>query len=245
MSTKGEVINDAYSQMRISGLTVTPSPELQSLALSRLEAMMAELEINNVCLEYNFTTVPDPSDETGVVLPFFLMMSTNLATRLVDFNKVTPPALTAMASQSLSNATGWSAAQNVKQVQPSRRMPTGAGNNRTFARYNRFSRPIETPPISCDVIKMVVGDIGDYTESFKAYLDVETIASYVISSDTGLTIQSSSNNDPLINYRILAVSNSTNGIWQQVKIVITTSTGRVETRLIDFEITSNTTVGAV
>ena len=88
MSTKGEVINDAYSQMRISGLTVTPSPELQSKALSRLEAFMGELEINNVCLEYNFTQVPDPSDETGVIQPFFLMMSTNLAVRLVpDFNK--------------------------------------------------------------------------------------------------------------------------------------------------------------
>ena len=90
MSTKGEVINDAYSQMRISGLTVTPSPELQSKALSRLEAFMGELEINNVCLEYNFTQVPDPSDETGVIQPFFLMMSTNLAVRLVpDFNKLT------------------------------------------------------------------------------------------------------------------------------------------------------------
>jgi hypothetical protein len=245
MTTKNDVIKGAYSQMRISGLTVNPSPEDSAIALDRLEDMMAEFETNNICLDFNFTLDPDPSDLTNVKRGFNQMMQTNLATRLVpDFNKVVPPTLMALASSTLSNATGYSAAKNIKAVAYPRRMPLGSGNTLRTDDRRRFQTPQLLPDTSCENKFIIINDINDYQESYVAYLNnLETIASYVITSDTGLDVQSSSNDSPLISYRVLALSNATKGSWQQVKIVITTSDGRIDTRLINFEIQSDKTVG--
>ena len=245
MPTKIDRINNAYSQMRISGLTVDPSPEDISLALNRLEEMMAELETNrNMCVSYNFELEPDANSPTGVSKNHWNMMACNLAIRCIpDFNKA-PQLLISGASQSLEGSIGYVMAQNAREIQPSRRMPRGSGNTRYGNRWQRFSNPAELPPNECATNKIVLEDINDYTESFDAYLKDETIASFTTVADSGLTLLSSSNDDPLISYRVEAVENTTNGVWQQVKIVVTTSSGRVETRRISFEITSNETVGS-
>ncbi len=39
---KVDILNDAYSKIRISGLTVTPTPPDLELSLNRLESMMSE-----------------------------------------------------------------------------------------------------------------------------------------------------------------------------------------------------------
>lgn len=247
MTEKIDVINDAYKQIRISGLTVVPTPEDLELALNRLENMMSEFEgSNNICLEYNFELEPDPNSRTNVTRNFWHMMSTNLAVRLVaDFGKQVPPTIMAQASQSLSSAVSVSASESLQQVQYPRRMPRGSGNTLRFNRWRRFQRPQEKAPNSCATNNIVIGDIDDYTESFRAYLnDAETIDSFTITADNALSILSSANNDPVINYSIKAVEDSAQGAYQQVKIVITTSDARVETRFIDFNITSNKTVGA-
>tara|TARA_R110002096_G_scaffold434347_1_gene655630 strand:- start:341 stop:1084 length:744 start_codon:yes stop_codon:yes gene_type:complete len=246
MSTKNDVIRGAYSQMRISGLTVNPSPEDSSVALERLEDMMAEFESNNICLDYNFTLEPDPSDITNVSRSFNQMMQTNLATRLIpDFNKVVPQTLISLASSTLSNAVGFSAAKNIKEITYPRRMPLGSGNTLRTGTRRRFQQPQLLPDVSCANNFIIIGDVNDYQESYVPYLNnLETIASFVITSDSGLTVQSSANNSPLISYRVLATSNATKGSWQQVKIVVTTSDGRIDTRLINFEIQSDKTVGA-
>ena len=64
------------------------------------------------------------------------------------------------------------------------------------------------------------------------------ISSYTIEADTGLTIVSDSNEDPDINYQISAVGNDgiSSDALLQVKIIITTDTGRVTTRIINFEL---------
>jgi hypothetical protein len=245
MSTKNDVIKGAYSQMRISGLTVNPSPEDSAIALDRLEDMMSEFESNNICLGFNFTLEPDPSDITNVKRAFNQMMQTNLAIRLIpDFNKVVPATLSALSAATLSNAVGYSAANNIKAVAYPRRMPLGSGNTLRTDDRRRFQAPQLLPPTSCANEFIIIGDVNDFQESYTAYLNAnETIASFVITSDTGLDVQSSSNDTPLISYRVLALSNATKGSWQQVKIVVTTSDGRIDTRLINFEIQSNETVG--
>jgi hypothetical protein len=245
MTTKNDVIKGAYSQMRISGLTVNPNPEDSAIALERLEDMMSEFESNNICLDFNFTLVPDPTDVTNVKRAFNQMMQTNLAIRLVaDFNKVVPQTLVALASSTLSNALGFSAANNIQAVTYPNRMPLGSGNTLRTSERRRFNAPQQLPPISCANKFILIDDVNDFEEAYVAYLNLnEYIASYVITSDVGLEIVFSSNATPLINYRVKALSNATKGSWQQVKIVITTDAGRVDTRLIDFEIQSNTTVG--
>lgn len=249
MTTKINVINCAYSQMRISGLTVDPTPEDVEVALDRLESMMAELfEVRNVDLGYNFELQPDPNSDTMVPLAFKQMMETNLAIRLIpDFNKAVPQALLSQAAQSLSGAVSWSAAQKILQVQYPTRHPRGSGSTR-YNRVRRFFNPTIGTSHEAGTNNILIGDIQDYAESFTAYLDTangETISSYVITADPKLSIVSDSQNASIINYRIKALDNPTYGAFQQVKITATTSTGRVETRVIGFNVSSSDTVGTL
>lgn len=245
MTLKSEIINDAFAQLRISGLTVIASPKNNEDALNRLEDMAEELEGRNICAGYNFEEAPDPSSEMGTERKFNQMFKTNLAIRLAsDFGKIAPQLLLSQATQSLSSASSMVAAENIRQVQPSRRSPIGSGNHRNTA-YRRYQYPDPLPPNQCATNKLLIGETQDYIETFDTYLGGESIASYVITSDEGLSILSSSYTATAVSYRINAVDNSTQGIWQQVKITITTDTTRVVTRLINFEVSSAATVGGV
>lgn len=235
MSTKIDRINAAYSQLRISGLTVNPSPEDISVALNRLEDMMAELEDNrNLFFNYNFEETPDPASVTNVKRSFNQMIATNLAIRLIpDFNKDPSPALIAQATQSLSSASGVLAANRMREVQYPDRQPRGSGN----ARRNRWTRfyPSEVRAKNIPSTNyMQLNDVNDFVESFSAYLDSgETISSFTITGSDGVTVQSSANSDPNINYRVKAITDNS---WETVTIVITTSSTRIETRIINFQI---------
>jgi len=244
---KSERINSAYSKLRISGLTVQPSPEDLQLGLNELENMMAELEFSrNICMDYNFEVTPDPSSFTNVSRSFWNMIDNNLAVRLIaNFNKQVPKALEMQASQSLATASSMVAADNIRMIANPDRMPIGGGTALRYNKYQRFNREQKLPPANCETNVMIIEDIDDFFEDFEAYLNSsETIKSFTITADRGLTVVSSSNNDPRIDYRIKADSNSvTSGTYQQARIVITTSTGRVETRLIDFEVKPKETVG--
>ena len=183
MALKSEHIEDAYSQLRISGITVIPSPELQAKALNRLENMMAKFYGRNMCLGYNFEQTPDLSTESGVERKHWNMIATNLAVHLIpDFNKQVPPALNALASADYSTSSSIVAADNVRQVQPPDRMPRGSGNSYKFNHQNRYNYPDEIAPNMCESNVLSKDDIEDYTESFVAYLDSETISSYTIAT---------------------------------------------------------------
>jgi len=230
--------------MRISGLTVNPSPEDTTLALDRLEVMMSELEMGrNICMNYNFEEEPDPNTITNVPKPFWYMIQTNLALRLIpDFNKQVPQTLMNMASQALSTASSMASAANARQLSYPNRMPVGSGTSQRYNQYQQFNREQSLPPQKCATNIITLDDVNDYQESFQAYLGAETIASFTIIADQGLILVSNANNDPIINYRVKADNNATDGVWQQVKIIITTSTGRIETRKVSFEIRDNETV---
>jgi hypothetical protein len=246
MTLKIDRINAAYSQLRISGLTVNPDADDVDIALDRFETMMSELSNRGICLDYNFELNPDPNSPTNVIRAYWQMMETNLAVRLIpDFNKAVPPKLEQQATQSLSNASARVASENARQVQYPRRMPRGSANTLRTNRWQRYQRPQLLPPNECATNNITINDIDDYIERFRAYLGEETIASFTIKADPGLTIQSSSNSDTEIDYRVLATDNSTDGVWQQVRIIVTTSSGRVETRLINFNILPDETIGSV
>lgn len=244
-NTKGDVISDAYDQMRISGLTVDPTPEDTAIALVRLESMMAQLESRNICIGYKFSAEPDPSDLSGIELEHQFMASSNLTLRLASsFGKDAPMMLVNMANQSLATSSSVSAANSIRQVQAPNRMALGSGVSNRYNNWQRFNRNPALPPEECATNIMAIDNIDDFVEDFSNYLNTnEAIASFVIAADAGLLLVSSSNNDPLIDYRIEAISNVGQGRWQQVKIVITTDTGRVTTRLISFDVRSNETVG--
>lgn len=235
---KGDLINDAYSQMRISGLTVQPTPEDLDVALMRLENMMAEFSIRNINVGYTLEDDPDPNTPHNVERWAWHGIATNLAIRLIpDFNKEVPQTLFAQASQSLSNMSGRTAL--VRQVNYPSRQPRGSGNTQRYNRWARFYRPPAEAPLESATITMQINDIDDFIEHFDAYLNLgEDVASYTISADDGLEIVSDSLSTPDVSYRIKAIGNddSSANSLQQVTIVATTDAGRVETRVVNFQI---------
>lgn len=242
MSTKATTINGAYGQLRISGLTVNPSPSDLVLALNTLEQMMAEYYNSwNLNISYVFEEIPNLNTLTGVELCYQAMMELNLACRLIPpFNKEVPQALIVLASVSLSNAIGRVAQSNMRPIQASRRMPVGSGNTLRMPYNNRYTVPVPVPPVAPETNYILQGEQFDYYEDFSTFLGTATIASYEIVCDPLLTIVTSANADPRITYTIAAPTQppSSFGPLQIVKITVTDSLGRVDIRLIYFGVTT-------
>lgn len=231
---KIDIINHSYADMRISGLTVDPSPKDLALALIELEDMMAEIEVKDICIGYNFQEAPDENDPLGVHRRFHNMLHKNLAIRLHPaFNKVVHPVLQAQANQAMSSASSFVASRDTRQVNPSPRMPMGSGH-RYRNRYQRYYRPENLPKNDCSNNKISIGDTNDYTTDFTGFLAGATIVTYTVKASDGLTLDSSSSTDNVVSYRITAIGgqNST----QKVMITITASDSRVEIRQEDFEL---------
>lgn len=239
MTTKIDRINAAYSKLRISGLTVSAGPDEVSLALMTLENMMSELEGGrNICMDYNFEISPELESPTNVPMPYWNMIDCNLAVRLsADFGNDPVPVLVAQASQSLSTASGMSAAKLVQEFAQPSRQPLGSGTTLRRTTWQRFNRQVSLAPPDCATNDLTVSNVNDYREDFSAYLGEESIVSFKMKADPGMAIVSQVNESPIIAYRILAVSTAqTLQVWQQIRIEITTNTERIETRLIDFNI---------
>lgn len=242
---KVDRITAAYSKLRISGLTVIPNPSDLELALGELENMMAELASRGIEVGYNFEEVPDPNSDLNAPQEFWNMIATNLATRLIpDFNKEVSPVLYAQASQSLSMASNICARNRIRQVQYPSRMPIGSGN-RLYARWQRFYSDFgEFPPNVPSTLFIMQGETNDFEESFAAYLRTdEYIRVFEVVADPGLSVVSSTLLDGVITYRLSAPIDLAVGVWQQVKISVTTTEGRVEIRVINFQVTPNVRVG--
>jgi len=247
MSKKIDHIQNAYAQIRISGLTVNPTPEHLEAGLEFMENMLSELEeTRGLCLGYNFEDRPDASTESGIGRSANHAIATNLAIRLVPiFNKQIPQTLLLLATQSLNSLIGKSLSDRMRQVQAGGRMPVGSGY-RYRNRYRRFERPEDLAKNDCKTNRMVVGEINDYSENFHAYLDGETIKDYKISSGPGIKLLSASisgDNFDLVNYR--AEAERGRDTHRHVLIEITTDSGRVEKRVVEFEVLASEDESAV
>jgi hypothetical protein len=238
---KGDILIGAYAQMRVSGLTVAPSPSELDIGLTRLENMMAELaEIRNICIGYNFEDNPNPNSLHNCTRGMLHFMETNTAVRLLpDYGLDANPVLLGQAAQSMSGASAYSARKITRQVDYPSRQPRGGGNMLRANNWRRFYLPIEQAPADCDTHVLNVGDIDDFTEHFDSYLaSGEEVASYTIEETSGLSVVSDSLTSPDVSYRIEALG-ATLGDFnsaQRVKLVATTDAGRVETRYIYFRI---------
>lgn len=235
---KVDIINDTYSQLRISGITTSPVPEELELALTRLEDMAAEFHTRNMSGNYNFEDEPDPNSTSGIMRGFKLAYATNLAIRLIpDFGKVVPQRLIDQAAASASNLAGRTAL--VRQVAYPSRHPRGSGSTQRSFRWTRFYHPQRRVPLSDDSHIMWRGEVDDFIEHFDAYLiDNEVLKSFTIIADAGLVIESSSSDTTDVMYRVNAVGTNTlsGDLLQQIKIVATTDRDRVETRFVNFQV---------
>lgn len=241
---KVDRITAAYSKLRISGLTVIPNPSDLELALGELENMMAEFNSRGIEVGFNFEEQPDPNSDLGSPIEFWNMISTNLAVRLIsDFNKEVSPVLMAQATQSLSMASNICSRNRLQQVQYPARQPVGSGNRR-FARWQRFYTDCKIlPPNNPSTLFIMQGETNDFEESFAAYLRTdEYVDTFEVTCDTGLVVVSSALLDGVITYRLNAPVEIGHGVWQQVKVKITSTEGRIDIRIIDFQVNPNVRV---
>ena len=245
MTTKAELINGAYSLLRISGITVDPSAEDNSLELERLEDMAEEFDGRNIQTDYNFEETPLVNSIHNLPRKFWFAYKSNLAVRLApDFGKEAPPLLVSQQRAGFSFLSSFTAP--LKETRYPNRMPMGARNSLRTQSWRRYYNESAEAPLGKGTITMFIDDIRDFMESWVAYLDSgETIASYTIEADTGLTINSDSNTTTAVTYNITATGLSTESSVDllQVKIIITTSAGRVDTRLINFQLQDSTIRG--
>lgn len=244
---KIDFINGAYSEIRINGLTVSPDAFETNKGLEILEDMAYEFFQSNIITEYNFQETPDVNDFTNTNPSLNRFFKVHLAVRLLNsFGKDAPENLAAQASATMSTAAGQSAMYLVEQVAYPDRMPVGAGIANRYRLWQRFQRPGAQPPAQSSTHQMYIGDINEFQESWESYLrSGETVSSYAITADPSLSLLSDSLSSPIITFMIEALSQQTSGNFQQVKIVVTTSLGRVDTRLINFNIQQAVTVGSI
>jgi len=236
---KSDIINGAYSLTRISGLTVVPGAEDLELALIRLESMAAEWFDRGYDIGYKFTETPDSADPSGIPLAQRYVFELGLASRIIhDFGKQLTQQLSMDFSQGFSGLANVTA-PDIRTDYPNR-MPRGSGNTLRYNRWQRFYRNPKDAPTSTSTNKMFTEEIEVYTESYVSYLnDGEVISSFTIEAENGLTITSSSLNSAstIIEYTIEADgTNEISSDYIRIEIKVTTSTGRIVKRFIDFKV---------
>jgi len=231
MTTKIDIINGAYSRGKISGLTNQPTNEDIVLGLEVLEDMAEEWKDKNIDVGYNFEGTPSTNSVHNIPRKYWTAFKTCLMMRLLaDFGKEPSSALAGMARTAFSRMA--SSTATIPRTNYPAGHPRGSGNRWSC---DNFYTSTETAPTSPLTIKMNCGEIDNFYEDYTAYLDAsETIASFVLTSDSELTTDGGVLTSPRIDYEVEAGTSS--GIYQ-VKIVATTSAGRVETRLINFVLT--------
>lgn len=240
MTTKADIINRAFEDLRISGLTVSQGPQGNVWGLYRLEDMMAELwQGRNFNVNYNFEQTPDINSDTGVDQAFNPMMAANLAIRLVPlYNKQIPPQLDMLAKGTSTSAFNIVSRMNTQPVLPSWRMPRGSGNTIKEPTWQRFMRPVQYPPTLPNKETIWVGEIQDYESDFSAWLGTNTISSFSIAVDPGLLLVSSSSSGGVITYTVQGQNYPAAGVWNYLQITVTDSAGRVNIRFVNFEVLS-------
>ncbi len=233
---KIDIIHDAYSEIRISGLTTNATPKELEYALIKLESMAAEWEdVRNVCVNYNLENEPDPNSGSGIKIGYRQAFSTNLAVRLISsFGKQVPPSLYGQAAQSFSGMSTSTAV--VRETQYPERQPIGSGNSLRFNRWRRFYRKNPRAPIDCETEQINQGEINNYQLNLENYLDDgEEIDSYTFEVSPKIYIVQESLSLGIWSYQARADEKANQ--LEIVQFKLTTDFGREQVFTINFNVT--------
>jgi hypothetical protein len=229
VKTKIELVNGAFAELRISGLTSAVDPEDIELGLSALEEVMHDV---NLPLPFNYEDFPDPNTETG--LPEFATVAVKLklAERLApSYNKSTAiPGLPAAWSRLITRIS------QPQYLQPSALMPLGRGNRPYFSSNNYMPTPVNLP---AGTIALNVGDAGMFLVEFGDYLQQgEVISSVTDTAEAGITVLSDAIAGTTYNIEVQAGSST--GLTR-IKLAMVGDLGSKRTRYMYFNIVDGTT----
>lgn len=225
MKTKIELVNGAFAELRISGLTSATDAEDIELGLSALEDVMHDV---NLSLPYNFEELPDPNTESG--LPEFatLAIKLKLAERLApSYNKSSAiPGMPSAWSRLITRIS------QPRYLQPSNLMPLGRGNYGKFDQTNYMPTPVLLPSGTFelnvnDAAILPPIEFGDYLQPG------EVISSIVDTAEAGITVLSDSITGD--SYSLEVQAGSSTGLTR-IKLVMTGDMGSKRTRYVYFNI---------
>jgi len=234
MKTKIQLINAAFSELRISGITSGPSNDDIELALEALEDMMRPLCDKYPTLGYNFEEVPDPNSSSGIPAwannAIQLKLGDTIGARYgkgVDLKRLGG----AMSHLSAKLA-------QTPAYQNSSRMPAGRGNSQ-WQTFSDFMPPYQVADPSSEVIglndsRFVSVDLGD------EFATGEVLASAVVTCDPQLAISGTATSGNTVTFTVEA--QGTAGVNFRIMIAITGTISTVANRVIYITVADALTV---
>jgi len=228
VKTKIELVNGAFAELRISGLTSATDAEDIELGLSALEDVMHDV---NLSLPFNFEELPDPNTESG--LPEFaaLAIKLKLAERLApSYNKSSAiPGLPSAWSRLITRIS------QPQYLQPSALMPLGRGNRPYFSSNNYMPSPVNLPS---GTIELNINDAGMFLVEFGDYLQPgEVISSVTDTAEAGITVLSDAITGD--SYNIEVQAGTSTGLTR-IKLAMVGDMGSKRTRYMYFNIVDGT-----
>jgi len=235
MKTKIQLINAAFSELKISGITSGPSNDDIELALEALEDMMRPLCDKYPTLGYNFEEVPDPNSSSGIPAWANNAIQLKLGDTIgahygkgVDLKRL---------GGSMSHLSAKLAP--IPSYQNSSRMPAGRGNSQ-WQTFTDFMPPYETAEPSSTVL--AIGDTRLISEDLSDYMRPgETLLSVVLSSDPQLVFSSLTTSGNTASFNIAA--NGVTGVNFRAILTITGTLGNVSKRVLFFTVVDQLPVG--
>lgn len=230
--TKIQILNDAFTELRINGITTQPDNEDVRLGLYRLEDYMSELTFS---LGFKFESVPQPNTYSGIPQYANFAIASGMAVRLAPAYGKPPEALIRQASAAMS------AIMN-KVCRPRRvpypsRQPLGMGNRRLWD-YNQFMPATIEAPNDPSTEIMNVGDKQVLQSiDFSQYLQpLENIASYTTTVSGGLALTGITTSGASIRFTVQADLEG----FQQILFSVTGTAGTKVNRTLNFNIVDST-----
>lgn len=236
MITKNDIVLAALEELRISGLTTSPTPSEISAAVRRLDNMMYGWQNKNLCISYSpsvsYSDI-DPNQDSGLNNSDMFAVVANLAKNLCAmYGKICHPQTKLDAKDGYDNL--------FSVIPPSREsnpyLPLGTGNSfGSGLNYNyKFQTATNSSPDNCETFSLGLGDTDFFTVDFSNYLlDGATIVTATVEAGQGVDVLSNSFTDSVVSLECKGA----NAGSATVKITITTTTvGRVNVETVYFNI---------
>lgn len=173
--TKGSLVNGALVILRVSGLTVSASPEDISDGLNEADDLALELKGNGIDIgwqlpaEYGFS---DPADTSGLVPETAGAFKSLLAYRMLDyFGKAVTPSLQRRHDKAMRTIENFIITVPTAQNPPT--LPFGSGNEWDYTDRRFYPEPA----VNNDASYVFKGDVLNYTEDFSQWLVDEELES--------------------------------------------------------------------
>lgn len=231
MKTKIQIVNGAFLEVRVSGITAGPAPEDIEIGLYALEDLMHSQRLP---IPYVFEDVPDPNTESGIPNEFCKAIQLKLADEVkwTYAKDIDRPKL----------ATAWSLMLNrlatIPELTPPRGMPMGRGNNRFVYHGDRFPGVAAVNPAAKTI---GLNDLVYIDEDFSDYMQSGEVLSTVVK-----TVDPQLSASPVvITGNSVAFSVTSLGVDGQykIKLVATGDAGTIRNRYLYFNVVDGIAVG--